>query len=430
MELNNDQLNGYLRSALHFLYDPSQLRRSPLVDLFNVSKEPNPSAALQKILLDAIEKIRPGQNEPAQARGWLLHDVLFLRYIRGYEREALMSQLALSDRQLSREQKAAIEILGQSLAHDFNLQINLGSPAHSSATATPLETSSAANIPPAPAVEGPAFSWVENLPTERFASWKSILQSVIELLLPVIQKNNIDFEAHPLEGLPDFRVPQSTLRHSLMNIIGVMIPFAQGRHMGLEAGVMDQALTITSTIRPAQPAGYGDPAQELQLASFEVASSLLERVKGILEFKAGDLAIETVITIPAIEEIPVLVIDDNQDTIQLFQRYAQGTRYSILSAASAIELHTLLEQVHPRIILLDLMMPEIDGWDILSSLRQMPLDPPAALVVCSILPMEKVAQSVGADGFLQKPVLPQDFLRKMDEQLNNLLKNAVPGKDQ
>jgi CheY-like chemotaxis protein len=429
MEINNDQLIGLLRSALHFLYDPNQLRRSPLVELFEISKSANPSAALQKILTDAIEKTRPGQNEPPQARGWLLHDVLFLKYVRGYEREAVMNQLALSDRQLSREIKAAIENLALLIAYDYNLQVNPTVPADLNVASAQPEIPTAAVSASAPAGEGVAFSWAENLPTEKFASWKSILQSIVEILLPVIQKNEIHFEVFPVEDLPDFRVPQSILRNSLMIIMGDMIPFAQGCRFSIASAIKEQKLVITETIHAPSSAGLGFEGRELQPSNFEVANSLLERVKGKLEFTASVHAIETVVMIPAIEEIPILVIDDNSDTIQLYQRYSQGSRYSITSTTSASEIYKLIEQVHPRIILLDLMMPGVDGWDILSQLRQAPLHPPAAVVVCSILPMEKVAQSLGADGFLRKPVLPQDFLRTMDDQMDILQKSDSPGKN-
>ncbi len=428
MEIINDQFIGYLRSALHFLYDPSQLRRSPLIDLFNLAKEKNPSAALQKILIDAIEKIRPSQNEPPQAHGWLLHDVLFLRYVRGYEREAVMNQLGLSDRQLSREQKAAIETLAQFLARTFNLLINPGNIAEQITASAQPESFLGFNQAPPPTAESTAFSWVENIPTEKFASWKSTLQSVIGLLLPILQENQVYFEVQPVETLPDFRVPQSTLRHSLMNIIGVMIPFAQGHRFSLAVGLAGETLQITAIIHAAGSSNAGH-LLELRPTSFEAAISLLERVKGKLELTLSEHAIITKVSIPVIEEIPILLIDDNHDTIQLFQRYVQGTRYSIVSTSSTADLLLLIEKGHPRIILLDLMMPGIDGWDILSQLRQAPLIPPAAIIVCSILPMEKVAQSLGADGFLQKPVLPQDFLNTIDDQLNQLLRKASPGKE-
>jgi CheY-like chemotaxis protein len=96
-----------------------------------------------------------------------------------------------------------------------------------------------------------------------------------------------------------------------------------------------------------------------------------------------------------------------------------GTRFSITSEAEPSRLFDSIHKVHPRIILLDLMMPESDGWDILAQLRQAELDFPFSVVVCSILPMETLAYSLGANGFLQKPVLPQDFLRVLNKQIDN-----------
>ncbi len=152
----------------------------------------------------------------------------------------------------------------------------------------------------------------------------------------------------------------------------------------------------------------------------DISRQLLERVRGSISLVVETNSLKLTISIPAIAEIPVLVIDDNLDTIQLFQRYVQGTRYSIVGATEPGEIDRLVEKHQPRIILLDVMMPETDGWDLLTRLRQNLQNQNVAILICSILPMESVARSLGADGFLQKPLLPQDFLQRLDEQIEQL----------
>ena len=61
-----DQFVGHLRSALHHLYDPDELRRSPLVRSFGVAAGFDAASALQRILIDAVEALQPGADEPPQ----------------------------------------------------------------------------------------------------------------------------------------------------------------------------------------------------------------------------------------------------------------------------------------------------------------------------------------------------------------------------
>ena len=56
---------------------------------------------------------------------WLVYDVLFFRYVRGYAREAVANQLGISDRQLSREQRTAIETLALCLLETYPLEPEL-----------------------------------------------------------------------------------------------------------------------------------------------------------------------------------------------------------------------------------------------------------------------------------------------------------------
>ncbi len=67
-ELTYDQFVDYLRSALHYLYDPVRLRSSPLVDLLGLTQEFDKAAALQQLLTAAIRALKPDEDEPPQSR--------------------------------------------------------------------------------------------------------------------------------------------------------------------------------------------------------------------------------------------------------------------------------------------------------------------------------------------------------------------------
>ena len=103
-KLTYDAFVGNLRSALHYLYDPVHLRRSPLVQLFRLTSEFDKATALQHLLIKAIGALKPAQVEPAQSNAWQVYDTLNLLYVRQFTRDQVAVQLGVSDRQLRREQ--------------------------------------------------------------------------------------------------------------------------------------------------------------------------------------------------------------------------------------------------------------------------------------------------------------------------------------
>lgn len=401
MKLDDQQFISALRSALHYLYETDQLHRSPLIEFFDLSGRVDATLALQQILLDAIQSLKPGDDDPHQVKAWQLYDLLFFRYVRGYERIKVANQLGISDRQLSREQKNAIEALALSLWKTYPPG---AAQAHQPTGAGNLARPALGNE------AGPA--WSEMLPEEKPSAWKPVLLSVLDLLRPLIRENDVLLRYHPEESLPDLLVPQSALRHSLLTILGWMIPQARQAEMILTPTFKHKHLILAAQV-PGLVFACNCPDPEI-----DVARGLIERVGGSLELVTGPNPAEIRLNLPALAKIPVLVIDDNPDTIQLFQRYAQDSRYTIIGLQEPATAPQFIENIKPRILLVDVMMPELDGWDLITQLRINRQLQDTAVIICSILPQESLALSLGADGFLQKPVLPQVFLDALDRLMD------------
>jgi len=78
---------------------------------------------------------------------------------------------------------------------------------------------------------------------------------------------------------------------------------------------------------------------------------------------------------------------------------------------------SMAQELKPQIIVLDVMMPGVDGWRVLAELRQHPQTGRIPIIVCSILPQEDVALSLGASGFARKPISQERFLSALDRQV-------------
>jgi CheY-like chemotaxis protein len=76
----------------------------------------------------------------------------------------------------------------------------------------------------------------------------------------------------------------------------------------------------------------------------------------------------------------------------------------------------LAEEITPRAIVLDVMLPGIDGWELVGRLREHPRTRDVPIVICTILPQEQLAMALGAAAFLRKPVAREVLLEVLDQQ--------------
>ena len=112
----------------------------------------------------------------------------------------------------------------------------------------------------------------------------------------------------------------------------------------------------------------------------------------------------------------MLAVDDNPDTLHLFSRYAANTRYNVIGVRQPVQVVALAEKVAPQIVVLDVMLPEVDGWQLLGQLHAHPALDRVPIIVCTILPQERLAHALGASAFLRKPVGREEFLAALDAQ--------------
>jgi class 3 adenylate cyclase/CheY-like chemotaxis protein len=102
----------------------------------------------------------------------------------------------------------------------------------------------------------------------------------------------------------------------------------------------------------------------------------------------------------------VLVADDGEDNRQLLMRYVEREGYSALCASNGRQALEMIRQYSFDVVLLDMIMPEIDGFGILSEIRRDPLLRDIAVIMISAVDdISKVARciEVGADDYLAKP---------------------------
>ncbi|HAB56308.1 MAG TPA: hypothetical protein DCE61_08115, partial [Cellvibrionales bacterium] len=100
----------------------------------------------------------------------------------------------------------------------------------------------------------------------------------------------------------------------------------------------------------------------------------------------------------------VLVIDDDPESRQLLLRHLEKENYIGLEASDAKQGIAIANEQQPDLILLDLMMPNIDGWTALSVLKESPSTRHIPVILQSMLDEKNLGLDLGAAEFLPKPV--------------------------
>jgi len=116
----------------------------------------------------------------------------------------------------------------------------------------------------------------------------------------------------------------------------------------------------------------------------------------------------------------VLVIEDNDQNLYLVTYILEKKGYAVIPARTGLEGIALADERRPDIILLDIQLPEMDGFGVAARLREnSDLDAIPIIAVTShamVGDREKIL-AAGCDGYLEKPVDPRTFARDVAEIL-------------
>jgi len=116
----------------------------------------------------------------------------------------------------------------------------------------------------------------------------------------------------------------------------------------------------------------------------------------------------------------VLLIDDEPQFVSVMER-ALAEHFTVMTASDGLDGYALLCQHRPDVVLLDVMMPMLDGWTVLRKIRSnRALSGISVIVVTGLGPeaAEHEAGRLGVSRILQKPVLPSQIVAAVREVLS------------
>ncbi len=408
-----DQFREELRGALHHLHDPDY--RPPGWLYATMGQLPAHGAGpLQSHIQNVIRSLS-SSNGPPGSDVHLFSQLLHHRFISGLSQEESADLLNLSVRHLRREERAATHLLARLL-----WEYGLASGA--------LERRSGSEM----AASEPGQTNV----AEREVNWRLQVREELAALKAgstgkVADVGQTLYSAIELESILTARLG-----------IALRVESVQAN---LTASVHPAALRQVLIMATSQLASHGFPgeivvraAQEGRWAVITLSGTNVEGrtldtdlIREIVAAEGGTFEVTAqgdrlafTIKLPTSGEVSVLVVDDNPDSVHFYRRCTQGTRYRITHAPGGRRAIEAITSAPPDIIVLDILLPDMDGWEVLAELRSVTATQSIPVVICSIVKEEQLASTLGVVTYLPKPVRHSEFLRVLDEALSQAPKRS------
>ncbi len=129
----------------------------------------------------------------------------------------------------------------------------------------------------------------------------------------------------------------------------------------------------------------------------------------------------------------ILVVDDEQNIIELARLYLEQDGYRVEQAGTGRQALDKIKQVDPALMILDLMLPEIDGWEVcrrVRASRDLPgSDLPIIMLTARDEDVDKiVGLELGADDYLTKPFNPRELVARVKAILRRSERTSSPTK--
>jgi len=104
---------------------------------------------------------------------------------------------------------------------------------------------------------------------------------------------------------------------------------------------------------------------------------------------------------------PILIVDDNPTNLKLARLLLAGEGYDVRTAADAEQAMAVMAVFRPRLILMDLQMPGVDGFELTRRLKSDPVTGDIAILAVTAYAMKgdaERASAAGCDGYVPKPI--------------------------
>ncbi len=392
------QLEQFVQECLSQLYDFSFLQNHPLVDLLiHNSKSPNRIQSFRSLIIDTIESIRTDPELVPDQKSERFYNILNLRYVKKHSVQRSLSILTVSERQFYRDHAKAIQIVTSMLSEQLRGERAIG---------LSMEKEDAGSV--ASEVQR---TRIESKQTR--TDFKDVIQGILGAVQTLLNENNISIETVISNQIAILDSDRTVMRQIILLILSELAMNVPDSQITIHCEAVDSRFRTSFRLLPRDNKTR-IPEIFSQIEQLESLQELVQSIQGEITITLSDTVLDMSLEIPQHHET-ILVIDDNPNIINLFQRYASNLPYQVVGADAYETAIRFARSFQPKMIILDVMLPGQDGWEILQNLKSHPKTSTIPVLVCSVLHVAGLALSLGADSFLKKPPGQAEFIQLLQQ---------------
>jgi signal transduction histidine kinase/CheY-like chemotaxis protein len=290
---------------------------------------------------------------------------------------------------------------------------------------------------------------------------KELFGALRGMLRPLLATSQVTLVFDEPEGVPTLRTDEGKVSQVLRNFISNALKFtehgevrvsARATHEGLVTfSVADTGIGIapedqdrifqeytqveSDVQRRVKGTGLGLPLSR-RLAELLGGRILLESAPGVgstfaLEIPVVYAGPEEVSAAPEVSRIqdptrfPVMVVEDNPETVFVYEKFLKGTPFQVLPASSLAEARRTVGRVRPVAVILDVMLGSESAWAFLSELKGSPVTRGIPVFVVTMVDNRHKARALGASDFAEKPVERSWLLDRLEASTAGLPRDEI-----
>ncbi|MGP8107104.1 MAG: response regulator [Desulfobaccales bacterium] len=283
-----------------------------------------------------------------------------------------------------------------------------------------------------------------------------VIEEVVNTIRPLVEKNANTLQVHCAADLGTMHADLAKVRQSLFNLLSNACKFTENGTITLEAspeligGVDWIKFSVSDTgigMAPDQmeklfePFVQGDASTSRKFGGTGLGMTITHRFCQMMGGEitaASELGGGTTFTIrlPAQVEVQppaaaplseppeqvaseglstVLVIEDDPDTRDLLKRFLSKDGFRVKTVSEGEEGLRLARELQPDVITLDVMMPGLDGWAVLTELKGDPALADIPVVMLTIVDNKNLGYALGASDYLTKPIQRERLLAVLEK---------------
>jgi signal transduction histidine kinase/CheY-like chemotaxis protein/putative methionine-R-sulfoxide reductase with GAF domain len=280
-----------------------------------------------------------------------------------------------------------------------------------------------------------------------------VVEGVMSTAIALVKDKSVDLQQFVPDDLPSITADERRIRQVLLNLVSNAAKFTEEGYVRVEAERQDSKVLVS-----VSDTGSGIPQDKLE-EMFEpftqVDSSSTREHEGtglgltitrsFVDLHGGEVWAESEVGVgstfyftlpiegPSEEEEEeadeqsaisqdvdekegklVLCVDDDEGVIKLFRRYLSQQGYQVVGLNDAGQVVEEARRLQPYAITLDVMMPQMDGWQVIRDLKDEPETAHIPVVMCTIVSEEEKGMSLGASDYLVKPIMEQELVAALD----------------